>query len=67
MGILARLFGCQGTVRFEGVTDDGVKFSGKTKIECIGFDNKELEAELKKILFVETGRRIKELHIIAAT
>ena len=67
MGLFTRLFGYEGTVRFEGVTLDGQAFSGKTKVECIGLDRAELEQELKNLLFVETGERVSVLRIVAMT
>ena len=67
MGFFTMLFGYEGTVRFEGTTIDGQKFTGKTKIESINMDKQEIEEELKKIIFVETGKRIKEVLIIGAT
>lgn len=67
MGFFTRLLGYEGTVRFEGETVDGQAFSGKTKVECIGLDRAELEQELKKILFVEIGKRAKTLRVVGAT
>lgn len=67
MGFFARVFGYDGTVRFEGETVDGQLFSGKVKIESFGFDRNELEQELKNMFFVETGKQAKTLRIIAAT
>lgn len=67
MGLLTKLFGYEGTVRFEGVTTDGKKFAGKTKIETVGMTKKDIEDEIKNLIFVETGTHVKEVHIIAAT
>lgn len=67
MGFFTKLFGYEGTVRFEFETVDGQAFSGKVKVECIGLDRAELEQKLKNILFVETGKRAKTLRIVAAT
>ena len=65
MGILAKLFGDCGKVRFEGVTDDGVEFSGKVEIESFNNSKEELEEKLKDIMYVETGKRVRELKITA--
>lgn len=66
MRFFTTVFGYKGTVRFEGETVDGQGFSGKAKVECLGFDRAELEVKLKKILFVETGKKAKTLRIVAA-
>lgn len=65
MGILARLFGDCGKVRFEGVTEDGVEFSGKIEIESFNNSREDLEQKLKDIFYVETGKRARELKITA--
>lgn len=65
MGILARLFGDVGTVRFEGVTTDGQPFTGKIEIESFNNSRKELEEKLKDIFYVEYGKRARVLKITA--
>lgn len=65
MGILARLFGDCGKVRFEGTTYDGREFSGKTEIESFNNSVSEVEEKLKEMVYVETGEYVKELHITA--
>lgn len=65
MGWLTRLFGQSGKVRFEGVTIEGQKFTGKVKIEIFNMDKEEIEAKLKDMLYVETGQKARELHIVA--
>lgn len=65
MGFLTRLFGQSGKVRFEGVTIDGEAFSGTTEIEVFNMDKTEIEEKLKDGVYVETGKRAKELHIVA--
>ena len=65
MSILAKLFGDCGKVRFEGVTEDGVEFSGKVEIESFNNSRDELEQKLKDIVYVETGKRARELKITA--
>jgi hypothetical protein len=67
MGLMSRLFGYEGTVRFEFETVSGEKFTGKVKIECWGVDRAQLEEKLKNSVFVETGKRVKSLRILAAT
>ena len=52
MSILARLFGEVGTVRFEGITTEGVSFSGKMKIESFNYSLEEIEGKLKDIFYV---------------
>lgn len=61
---LYKLLGNVGTVRFEGITTDGQKFSGKTEIQTIGMSRTEVEQELAKMFFVETGKRAEALKII---
>jgi hypothetical protein len=66
MGLLMNLFGQKLTVRFEGTTIDGQPFTGKTKIEVIGIGNKEVEKYLKRAVYVETGKHVQTLKIVAA-
>lgn len=63
MGFLTRLFGQTGTVRFEGEDTNGVKFTGKVKIEAFNVSNEELRDYLIRVFHVETGRRAKWLTI----
>lgn len=65
MGILARLFGYVGTVRFEFTTADGKVYAGKTTIETVGQSVKEVEASLKNFVYVETGKKVVSLKILA--
>ena len=65
MGLLTRLFGKSCKVRFEGITIDGIEFSGTTDIEVFNMSKAEVEAKLKDAMFVESGKRAKELHIVA--
>jgi hypothetical protein len=65
MSILAKLLGDCGKVRFEGITTDGVEFSGKIYIESFNNDRSEIEEELKNVFFIETGKVAKELHVVA--
>lgn len=67
MSLLSRLFGYEGKVRFQGATACGKPFTGTIKIESVGYDKGELEERLKDILFVEFGKRIQEVKIIAMT
>ena len=34
MGLLSKLFGQKGKVRFEGITAEGEKFDGTVTVEC---------------------------------
>ena len=63
MGFLTRLFGQEGTIRFEGETTDGQTFNGKTSFEAFNIDNNEAEAYLKNFLWVEKGLRVKWVKI----
>ena len=65
MGILARWFGDVGKVRFEGEALDGSKFSGTMEIESFNNSKEELEERLKDVVYVEYGRRVRTLKIIA--
>ena len=66
MGLLLKLFGRKLTIRFEGVMIDGKYFEGKTKIEVFGVDKEEVEEYLKRVVYVETGKIVKDIKIIAA-
>ena len=65
--IFFNLFKSAVKIRFEGITEDGRSFSGKTKLEYFGLNEKEINEFLKESLFVESGIRIKEINIIGAT
>lgn len=65
MGMLAKLLGVCAKVRFEGLTVDGDAFSGKSTIECFNYNKEELEQYLKDAIFVETGKRVLSLKIVA--
>ena len=67
MGILTKLFGYEGKVRFEGETYDGRSFEGTGRIETIGMNKQEVEKDLMNALYVETGIRYKSLRIVAVT
>lgn len=66
MGILTKLFGYEGKIRFEGKTVDGREFEGSMHIESIGLTQSEIEDKLKNIFYVEKGIRAAELRIIAS-
>lgn len=63
MGLLTRLFGSEGVVRYEGELMDGQTFRGKCSIEVIGMDWSEIEENIKNMLYVEKGLRIKTLRV----
>lgn len=65
MGLLAKLFGKSGKIRFEGKTEDGKKFSGKMTIQTIGYSKEEIEEKLKNILYVEKGWHVQQIEITA--
>jgi hypothetical protein len=69
MGLLSRvlhtLFGCNGRVRFEGVTVAGQTFSGSSELRCFGVDVEEIEERLKTEMFIKYGKPIRELRIVA--
>jgi hypothetical protein len=67
MGILSKLFGYEGKVRFKGITNEGKKFTGKVEVETFNMNNKEIEEKIKNYLFVEYGYEIRELTIIGMT
>jgi len=64
MGILTRIFGQTGVVRFKATTFQDTYFIGKCQIEIFGMSQEEIESELKSMVFVEKGIRVKELKII---
>lgn len=61
MGFFAKMFGQCGTVRFEAETVDGQKLTGKTYVEVLNISVPELEEELRKGLYVKTGKRFKSV------
>jgi len=63
MGLLTRLFGQIGKVRFEGELENGRTFTGKVEIETIGNTRAEIEAHLANALWVEKGLKVKRLTI----
>ncbi len=65
MGILTKLFGNSGKIRFKGKTDNGKKFSGNMEIETIGYSKEEIEEKLKNILYVEKGWHVQQIKITA--
>ena len=60
---LARLFGNIGVIRFEGVSFDNIKYSGKMHIETIGLTPSDIEDHAKEVVYVETGIRLKSIKI----
>lgn len=67
MGILAKLFGNSGKIRFEGVTIEGKTFTGTMRIESLFMTKEEIEEELKNLLRVEKNITVKQLQIVAFT
>jgi hypothetical protein len=66
MGLLMKLFGTRYRVRFEGVFEDGGEFTGKTVVEVLDAQPVQIIEHLKEDMFVESGRRVKSLIIVAA-
>lgn len=62
---IKRCFG-EGKIRFEGILEDGTKFTAK--MDYIGdintLNEKEVIEDLKRKAFVEYGWRIKEAKIV---
>ena len=63
MGWLSRIFGHVGTVKFKGITEDGERFTGKSRIACIGMDEAEIKAAMKQRFYDQTGKKAKKLKI----
>lgn len=63
MSLLTKLFGQHGVVRFEYETYNNEVGTGKMNVEMFNVDNDEAAEEIKNIMFVETGVRVKELRI----
>lgn len=64
MGLLMKLFGQKGVIKYSGVTYDGVEFTGKNEIEMFACDEEHIIKELKNALWVENDLRVKDLKII---
>lgn len=65
MSWLSKLFGNCGSIRFEGVMEDGTGFSGKCEIESFNNSKEDIEEGLKKKMYIETGKVVNELKITA--
>ncbi len=65
MGILSRWFGDVGTVRYEGVTTEGIEFSGTCEIESFNNSTEEIEEKLKTVFYIKCGKRARTLKITA--
>jgi hypothetical protein len=63
MGFLMKLFGQKGTVRFEGTTNNGQTFTGKTQIEVFACDKEDIIENLKQMMYVEKNVRVKTLNV----
>jgi len=64
MGFLTRWFGQEGKVRYEFETEDGQVWIAKTYVEAFNVSDERLKEELKRIVFVETGHRVKRIKIL---
>lgn len=65
MGLLARLFGDVGKVRFKAVNEIDLVYEGTIKIESFNNSREEVEEKIRQILMVETGQYFKKVQIIA--
>lgn len=64
MGILTRLFGQKGKVRFTFTTTTGEEYTAKMEVEMFNIGESELKEKLKEIVFVELGKRVSTIKII---
>lgn len=71
MGIFGNLFkrnpiiNFEGEVRFKGVTEDDIEFSGRSVLEVGGLTKHQLEEGLKKEFYKNSGgKRAKSLEIV---
>jgi len=67
MGILSKLFGQTGKLRFEITDEDGKEYEGTTFFECFNVSREELEDRLGARFYVETGKRPKKVTIVAVS
>lgn len=65
MGILTRLFGHVGKVRFEYTEIDGSCGTAKMTFESFNVGNDELKKYLKNALYVEHGINATKIRILA--
>lgn len=65
MGWLSKLFGQCGTLRFEGVLENGTPFDGTVEIESFNISNEKAEQKIKDMLYVKYGWRARELKLMA--
>lgn len=64
MGLLTRLLGQEGKVRYEFETLDGQVAIAKTYVEMFNVSDEQLKKELERIIFVETGHKVKYVKIL---
>jgi hypothetical protein len=65
--LLNDVFSPDGTVYFEGVTENGEKFSGMITIKYFNMYKNTVDKKVKQVLIHENGKAIKELHITKIT
>lgn len=63
MSWLLKLFGTTLKIRFEGTFVDGGTFDGTAGLECFAATPKQMLEYLKEYIFVETGKRVKDVKI----
>jgi len=51
-------------IRFKALDYNGNSFIGKTTIQCFNTTQKDIEEKLKDIIYVETGKKIKQVTIL---
>ncbi len=64
MGLLTKLFGNSGIVRFEYTTTDGKSYVGTTRIESIGATKEYVEYRIKQMIRVQTGKVCSSFKIV---
>ena len=63
MGILSKLFGKEGKVRFEFETNEGWQVA-KIRVEMFNIGEDELKKRLREMLYVEHGIYAKNIRIL---
>ena len=64
MGILSKLFGQEGKIRFEFETEDGQTAVAKVRVEMFNVGEAELKRKLAEMVYVETGHRVKNIRLL---
>lgn len=64
MGLLSKLFGQEGKVRFEFQTADGQTAIAKVRVEMFNIDENELKKRLAEMVYVETGHKVTNIKLL---